>query len=264
MKNLSKVAFDLKSAFLDLQQEITQHLSTSRKHIRHPGAKGNASELKWMSTFEEYLPKRYCLSKAFVIDSRGQQSEEIDIVIYDRQYSPFFFKRENSLFIPAESVYAVLEIKQSINKNNLLYAGEKAASVRKLFRTSVAVPYVEGKYRSKPLFKILAGILTLDSDWKESFGKSFKSVIDSLDKDEQIDLGCILKCGAFEVKYKSPNSSQYEISSKKNALIFFFLKLLSRLQQLGTCPAIDIERYGESMLTCLYKKCFFGENGTSY
>jgi hypothetical protein len=249
MKNVSKVAFDLKSAFLDLQQEITQHLSTSRKHIKHPGAKGNASELKWMSTFEEYLPKRYCLSKAFIIDSKGQQSEEIDIVIYDRQYSPFLFKRENSLFIPAESVYAVLEIRQSTNKNNLLYAGKKAASVRRLFRTSAPVPYVEGTYGSKPLFKIIAGIITLDSDWKEPFGKAFKSTIDRLVKDEQIDLGCILRYGAFEAKYKSPQSAQFIISPKKNVLIFFFLKLLYRLQQLGTCPAIDIEKYGKSVLT---------------
>lgn len=32
-----------------------------------------------------YLSKRYCADKAFVIDSIGNISDEIDIVIYDRQ-----------------------------------------------------------------------------------------------------------------------------------------------------------------------------------
>lgn len=245
---MQKAVFDLKSAFLDYQKEMRHHLSTTRRHIKHPGAKGDASELKWTEALKEYLPKRYCVGKAFIIDSKGGQSEEIDMVIYDRQYSPFLFKQGNSLFIPAESVYAVLEIKQNINKKSLEYAGKKAASVRKLFRTSVPVPYVEGKYKSKPLFRIIAGLLTLDSDWSEPFGRAFKSTIQSLNTKEQIDLGCILKHGGFEVKYKSQKSYQYEVSKKKNSLIFFFLKLLFRLQKLATCPAIDIEKYGKSIL----------------
>lgn len=248
MKKTATMVFDLKAAFLDIQQEMIQHLSTSKRHLRHPGAKGEASELKWIETLKAYIPKRYSIDKAFVIDSRGRQSDEIDAVIYDRQYSPFLFRRENSLFIPAESVYAVLEIKQNVNKKNLLYAARKASSVRKLFRTSVRVPYVEGKYRRKPLFKIIAGILTLDSDWSDPFGNSFMSIIADLDKYEQINLGCVLKYGAFEIKYKPKQDTQFILSSEKNTLIFFLLKLLSLLQQLGTCPAIDIEKYAKPIL----------------
>ena len=140
-----------------------------------------------------------------------------------------------------------MEIKQNINKNSLEYAGKKAASVRRLYRTSAPVPYVEGIYNSKPLFKIIAGILTLSSDWKEPFGKAFKSIIKKLNKDEQIDLGCILKCGAFEIKYNSQKFPQREISKKDNSLIFFFLRLLSRLQELGTTPAMVIKKYENSL-----------------
>ena len=81
MKKNQEITFDLKSAFLDLQQEMIQHLLTGRKHISHSGAKGIASELKWRDTLKGYLPQRYHIDKAFVIDSKGNQSDEIDIVI---------------------------------------------------------------------------------------------------------------------------------------------------------------------------------------
>ena len=71
-----------------------------------------------------------------MIDCKGNISDEIDMVIYDQQYSPFLFNRDTSLFIPAESVYAVLEIKQDLNKKHIEYAGRKASSVRLLHRTS--------------------------------------------------------------------------------------------------------------------------------
>lgn len=247
MRKNSKGKFNLKGAFEDLQKEMIQHLSTNRRHLTHPGSKGNASELKWASTLRNYLPERYRVDKAFVIDSKGRKSEEMDIVIYDRQYSPFLFHRETSLYIPAESVYAVFEIKQTLNKINLEYAGKKTSSVRKLLRTSVSVPYVEGKYKKKPLFNIISGILTLDSSWTPPFGDSFKLVLKNSTKYKQIDLGCVLLSGAFKAEYKSGKYSKHKTSSAENALIFFFLNLFSKLQELGTCPAINIEKYSESI-----------------
>lgn len=246
--------FNLKEAFADFQNEMIQELSTNRKHIHHAVSKGSASEFKWIETLGKYLPERYSVDKAFVIDSKGKQSEELDVVIYDRQYSPFLFNRETSLFIPAESVYAVFEIKQTINKKYLEYAGKKASSVRKLFRTSAPVPYVEGKYKKKPLYKIISGILTLDSDWQLPFGKSFVSVLKSYKPDEQLDLGCILNSGYFKIKYKSNKYFSHEVTSKENALILFFLDLFSKLQKLGTCPAIDIEKYTKSIVDAKSKK----------
>jgi hypothetical protein len=66
------------------------------------------------------------------VDSQNRFSEQIDVVVFDRQYSPFIFKYANELVIPAESVYAVFEIKQSIDVNHVKYAQKKVASVRRL------------------------------------------------------------------------------------------------------------------------------------
>ena len=62
---------------------------------------------------DTYLPKRYQAAKAHVVDSLGNFSQQIDVVVFDRQYSPFIFTYENETIIPAESVYAVFEAKQT-------------------------------------------------------------------------------------------------------------------------------------------------------
>ncbi|MFQ5868429.1 MAG: DUF6602 domain-containing protein [Candidatus Zixiibacteriota bacterium] len=243
----NRKVIDLRSVFLALQQEMVAGLSKEHKTMPHPGAKGDVSELRWEAVLSDYLPERYEVNKAFVVDCDGRISDHIDFVIYDRHYCPFLLHDKGAKYIPAESVYAVFEIKQVISKRTIQYAGNKAASVRRLKRTSVPIPYAAGKYPPKPQFRVLAGILTLKSDWSPPLGEPFESAIRVLEKPQQIDLGCALKDGAFELKYVRAGKVSIERSGQDDALIFFFLRLLSRLQALGTVPAIDIEQYGRSL-----------------
>lgn len=233
---------DLKELFYGLQSQMISKLSTNRHSIAHPGAKGDASELNWIQWLKEYLPKRYCVDKAFVIDCDNNISDQIDIVIYDQQYTPFAFKQDSVIYVPAESVYAIFEVKQELNKEYLEYAGKKAESVRSLRRTSAPIRHAGGSYSPKPLEKIIAGILTLSSSWTEPLGKSFKDCIDSLSGNQRIDMGCALQSGSFKIHY-GDTSVDIEKSTQEESFIFFFLKLLMDLQQLATAPAIDIEAY---------------------
>nr|WP_295681019.1 DUF6602 domain-containing protein [uncultured Lachnoclostridium sp.] len=233
---------DLKELFYDLQNQMIAKLSTNRKSITHPGAKGDASELNWIQWLKDYLPKRYCVDKAFIIDCENNISDQIDVVIYDQQYTPFAFKQDSVIYIPAESVYAVFEVKQELNKDYLLYAGKKAESVRLLKRTSVPIPHAGGFYPPKPHNHIISGILTLSSTWSEPLGKCFEEHILSLPAEQRLDIGCALQCGSFKVYYDvSPNI--IEKSTQEEAFIYFFLKLLMELQKLATIPAMDIESY---------------------
>ena len=138
-----------------------------------------------------------------------------------------------------------LLIKQDLKKTHIEYAGRKASSVRLLHRTSAPVPYVEGKLKCKPLHEIVAGILTLTSTWKNPFGSAFISAINKLKPEGRINIGCVLEQGAFEIKYESNGNHKTKIIPKDKALIFFFLKLLSKLQSIGTCPAIEIGSYSK-------------------
>lgn len=234
---------NLRELFLDLQTELATSLRTSRK-VRHAPTKGAASETGWRKMLETYLPKRYCVSDAFVIDSDGRQSEQIDLVIYDRQYSPFLFNHGGALYIPAESVYAVFEVKQEITRKTLGDAIQKAGSVRALRRTSVAITHAGGKHEPRDPFPLLSGLLCLESTWSPPFGSPFLRGLEASPKEGRLDLVCVLQHGSAEIRYAPRRKIDIDLSAPDTALIFFFLRLLERLQGLGTVPAMDLRRYG--------------------
>lgn len=109
-----------------------------------------------------------------MVDSQGNFSQQIDVVIFDRQYSPFIFTYEGEIIVPAESVYAVFEAKQTANAELVAYAQQKVASVRQLQRTSLPIPHAGGVYPPKALMPILGGLLTFESDWSPALGPSWK------------------------------------------------------------------------------------------
>lgn len=232
---------DIKSLFYSLQIQMSEKLSTNRQHILHPALKGDTSELNWIKWLKAYLPKRYSVDKAFIIDCEGNISDQIDVVIYDRQYSPFVFNQDSAYYIPAESVYAIFEVKQEINREYVVYAAEKAKSVRALKRTTTLIPHAGGHYSPKTHNKIIAGILSLSSGWTPPIGNSLDKALFDLEHDSKIDIGCVLAEGAFLADHEKTVILK---STKEESLIFFFLKLLIELQKLGTAPAIDINCYG--------------------
>jgi hypothetical protein len=157
VKKKNKV--NIRDIFLGLQKQMMSKLSVNMKILTHPVAKGDSSEAEWIKMLCSYLPSRYCVDRAFVIDCEGNVSEQIDIVIYDRHYSPFILRQQGSTYIPAESIYAVIEVKPTLNKRNIQYASDKASSVRRLKRTTASIVHAGGtiKKPKKPFF-ILAGI----------------------------------------------------------------------------------------------------------
>ena len=242
---MTQPKIDLHKVFLGLQEQMVAALAANREIIQHPTAKGTASELHWLTMLRTYLPERYAADNAFVLDCEGNISDQIDVVIYDRQYSPFLFKQGGAIYVPAESVYAVFEVRQELDADNVAYGGRKAASVRRLRRTSAPIPHAGGKYEPKEPPRIVAGFLSLDSGWTPPLGDSFLNALKALKADEQLDLGCTLRHGAFEALYEK--ELRLTIGKADTALMFFFLKLLARLQSIGTVAAMDIDAYGKAL-----------------
>ncbi|TDN59111.1 DUF6602 domain-containing protein [Paraburkholderia sp. BL10I2N1] len=151
---------DLKLLFANLQASLAGDLALARSAINHPGDKGAAVEANWLGMLVRHLPERYRADKATVIDNRGNCSDSIDIVVYDGQYTHLVLKHQDFLYVLAEPVYAVFEVKQSVDKS---HAGDKAASVRGLHRTSAATVDIRGATALKPPIPILAGLLCTDS-----------------------------------------------------------------------------------------------------
>lgn len=236
---------DIKELFLGFQRVLEANLVTAREAIPHPGKKGEITENKWVNWLSEHLPERYKVGSAFAIDHEGSISEQLDLVIYDRQYSPFIFNQDGIVYIPAESIYAVFDVKQTLNKDTLEATAQKIRSVRVLKRTSAEIYDARGVVLTpKPPIHIIGGILCTSSDWSPPLGDSFESLIKNMDLDSFIDLGCIIEKGSFMAELVE-GQVLISRSTEKEILITFFLQLLMKLQKSGTVTAMEISSYAK-------------------
>lgn len=232
----------IKQLFDGLQNKLVASLGLSIVHD-DPNAKGDNSEISWREMLSKHLPSRYKVDAGIVIDNKGNQSDSIDIIIYDSFYSPYVFNENGVLYVPAESVYAVIECKQDLDKGHINYSANKAASVRKLERTSLPITQINGELVAKKDVGIIAGVLTTRSTWSPPLGQSFEDAVNSAASVSKLDFGCSLNDGSFSISYDENNGASISISGPEEALISFFIDLVTKLQQMGNAPAIDLRKY---------------------
>lgn len=252
-----KKMVDLRGLFGDLQNEMEASLGTFRRNVDHPSIKGDATELKWIDFLRKYLPDKYKVNKAMVIDSEGNRSAQIDVVIYDAVFTPFIFNEGETMYIPAEGVYAVFEVKPQA-QGNIEYAGDKVASVRKLKRTSTSIINAGRHCDPRNLTKIIGGILSTTAGFSKD---TLKEHLQKLTGLNSLDCGCCLDLCAFRCKfdndytiegkdqvavtnyYNTRSCKDVVFSGKDNSLFTFFFQLNYYLKEIGTVPAIDINAY---------------------
>ncbi len=232
---------DLNQVFLHIQRRMLSHLEVGSS-LEHPVTCGAAGEVRWIRLLESHLPERYRASSAFIVDAAGHRSRQIDIAIYDRFYSPLIFPFDSGFLIPAESVYAVLEVKQILTRSHVRNAGLKIASVRRLSRTSAPVRSAGRSYPPKKPHRILGALVATRSVWLTDFEENLTAALDQLAPDEAVDLGCVVTKGAFEAGKRG-----WRFSRPGESLIYFMIRLIERLRALGTAPAVDLMAYGRTL-----------------
>lgn len=263
---------NLKQLFGGLQKQMTTQLNTNREFITHPGSKGDALENTWIEWLRKYLPNRYSVDKAIIIDFEGNISHQIDVVIYDNWFTPFIFSQNGFHYIPAEGVYAVFEVKPDINgnvddKTYIKYAGEKIQSVRSLKRTSTNIINAGRRQYPRAFTKIIGGFLCSTNSFTHKNNNTIEKHLKELTSFQTIDIGCIADYGSFYIDYngeEDTSCTDFEerytnyysnrsfnkmiFSNSETSLVSFFLQLTRYLQQaIGTVPAIDLNAYSSSI-----------------
>ncbi len=232
--------FDLGKAFGAKQDHMLTGLGLMPNFTNHPTSKGDATEDQWISTLGEFLPRRYGVGRVFAIDAHGGQSQQIDLAIFDQQYSPLFFEQGGLHFVPVESIYAVFEVKPTLNKVLVEYAREKVASVRSLHRTSVPIRHAGGTFpaqdpASKP---ILGGILATETEWTDLSSAAARDAILAGGLDDSLDFAVAVRSGAAERA-----GSELVYAPGGQQLIWFAIRLFRRLASIGTVLALDLDEY---------------------
>jgi hypothetical protein len=234
--------FNLGEAFRTTTSKMLASFGGARSLTHHASTLGSGLESDWRDTLEEFLPRRFAVNPAFVVDCRGQESHQMDLVIHDRHFSPMFWTMGDTLFLPAECVYAIIEVKPALTRDYVAYAGAKADSVRRLHRTSAPIRQLAQSARPAEPPRILAAIVAARSGWNPPLGEPLAEALRELDQGNRLDLGCALDSGMFEI----PNDGDVDAMVRSTGdvgLAMFAMRLVARLNAMGTVPALDYDAY---------------------
>lgn len=96
----------------------------------HKLTKGELRERVLRDFLRPFLPNCYGLGSGEVFSSDGNESKQIDIVIYDAVFSVILHLDENSFLFPCESVFGNIEVKSFLDSEKVLE--EAIANIRSL------------------------------------------------------------------------------------------------------------------------------------
>ena len=101
-----------------------------------PGQIGSAREVPVRDKLKQLLPRGVGVGSGCVIDSYGNTSRQMDVVLYERELCPVFAINQDpaSTYYPCEGVIAVGEIKSVIDSRELEDIFNKIKSVKELRR----------------------------------------------------------------------------------------------------------------------------------
>ncbi len=112
---------------------------------KHDVLTGDYREQLWIELFRSIIPKKFSIAQGvIIIDSYGNVSKEIDIAVYDEQYTPYVFQYNTLKFIPIEAVAVVIECKSKILKPKIL--GEWVDTLKALEPRSCGIARIVSGY----------------------------------------------------------------------------------------------------------------------
>ena len=251
---MSSSSNPLQDIAANIQLKLLADLAQSQP-IEHPGTKGDITEAAWISLFKDYLPTRFRVSKGIIVDCDGETSDQIDCVIFDSQYTPQIIPNEASLYIPAEAVHAVFEVKQKIDLRSIKYASKKLRSVKALHRTSSSYTGDGRKREAKPLFQILGGLLALRCSYPKRLAASkLHSNLKQLDDADHLDFVFSAEDGYVDLvksKHLLRTNKEEQIRNQGKPFIvvgqsginYGLIRLLEELSWQGTVQAVEWQKY---------------------
>lgn len=236
-KKFVREAFELEQEILKSKLELSLH------SVPHDPTMGAVNEAHFIELLRRYLPSRYSIDSGFVIDSKGNTSDQIDVVIFDQIYTPKLLDQQDHHFVPAEAVYAIFEVKPEINKGYLEFAADKAHSVRKLVRTKTSIRSISGEEiipDDHP--EIISGIIASRIGWTNGLGKSFEKCYSGLTDTHTINCGLSVS-GYYFDSYSEKN--EIIIKNGNSCTAFFLFRILQQLQRFGNVIPVNWDIYAD-------------------
>lgn len=235
---------ELKRFFELMSEKLKLDFVDLSKLIQHNLTAGESREEVLRQFLIQNLPNRIGISAGFVIDTSGNTSKQIDVVIYDKNYGSFF-TIGGANFFPCEIVIAVGEVKSDVASTDKLNdALDKIKSVKILDRYSggktelITGPglSIRGlKYEPLTCYRdqIFGFIFSSKSLKRDNFLKVFKDWRKNEEKRLWLNMACFYDDFFMSYEIESalapdPNNAKYIYTTKEgdgSELLLFFLIL---------------------------------------
>ncbi len=220
---------DLLKIFEAINSQMLTDFDKIHSQIEHMGGRGGEREANLRMFLEAYLPRQYAIATGEIVDSKGNISRQCDLIIYDALTCPLLLAGQDYRVFPAESVYAVIEVKSVLDTVQLNSSIENIRSVKDLERANGKIGGIVFAYKSNQKKNVI-----------EKFTKQIIKRNTSLLPFEYVDLWCILDKGLISLVNEqgltrlTDNLSERRMLSYHElgdppVLLWFFVQLIDLL-----------------------------------
>lgn len=149
------------TSLVDSQIALALRRAKDVKHLGHPGLRGRAREIFLRDLLRPFLNPNLSTCTGVLVDSEGRQSNQIDIIVYDKNLLPPILLTPEEGIVPCESALATIEIKSKLTAPELEKSVANARSVKAL-----KPQFKEAKPMSNAKSSVLCAIFAYESSRK--------------------------------------------------------------------------------------------------
>jgi hypothetical protein len=200
-----KKPLDLKSLLIAAGKELRASFDYQKTTSSHAGTQGQAAEDILIDFLNERLPKRFSSSSGFVVDFQGSISKQCDVIIYDALNSPIYKPSSKGLIVLSDNAAGAIEVKSTLDKQELKKAAENIASVKRLKKSPITNMDEPVTFSSFVNTKTYGVVFAYDSSTSlEALAHNLKEINKNIPSSEWIDLIVVLDKGVIGYTVQNP------------------------------------------------------------
>lgn len=193
----------------------------------HPGIKGTERERAVAQFLREHLPSRFGVGSGEAFDAKRGHSGQLDLVIYDQLEIAPLPTGESSVLIPAEALLAVIEVKTTLKRDELIKCFKsvlKLAALRPYGDKRFIAPRIGGAAADdgnpRCLYSVFAfGTDLAEASWLNAEWARVRNVahqvgapLDLVDRIVVLDRGMVIP--PFSVGYERAGGADHQLLSE--------------------------------------------------
>lgn len=251
--NLEKVFESIKEKMITDFQGITSA-------IEHKISKGQERETLIVNEYlKKYVPGNIGIARGEIVSIDDQVSPETDIILYEKNSTPYLINKEGYQVFPIECVYGVIEVKSKIDKSEIEDSFKKINKIKKMPKLAIesqkgpilkSFKIYDREWSYFPTFGMVIGYDSIDL-------KLLKNYLDNLNSnmplEHRIDSVWVLKKGMI-INYNFekgiiemyPRSTTVLRAVKSNNPLLLLTIHLHNLLLSGWVPPFQIIKYLEN------------------